>query len=76
MLTKRYGDPQNWSDTYRAGPLGRWKTFYEVRTAFDFLLIVSLLGILTAAILFRNRGMKRPVVLFKTFIASIVLYTA
>jgi hypothetical protein len=74
MLTKRYGDPQNWSDTYRAGSLGRWKTFYEVRTAFDFLLIITLLGIMTAAILFRKRGLQRPAVLFKTFIASIVLY--
>lgn len=74
MLAKRYGDPQNWSDTYRAGSLGKWKTFYEARTAFDFLLIISLLGILTAAILFRKRGLQRPAVLFKPFVASINLY--
>lgn len=75
MFTKRSGDPEDWSDTYRAGPLGRWKTFYQVRTAFDFLTIIVLLGILTAAILTRKRGMKRGVVLFKPLLMSLILYT-
>lgn len=74
MFTKRYSKTVDWSETYRAGSLGDWRSLYEVRAAFDFLQVVILLGFLVAAILSRKRGMKRGIILFIPLIMSLVTY--
>ncbi|KAJ5389576.1 uncharacterized protein N7496_000644 [Penicillium cataractarum] len=75
MFTKRYSKTVDWSETYRAGSLGEWRSLYEVRAAFDFLLVIVLLGFLIAAILIRKRGMKRGIVLFVPLVMSLIAYT-
>jgi hypothetical protein len=75
MLTKRYSKTVDWSENYHAGSLGKWRAPYQVGAAFDFLLVIVLLGFLVAAILIRKRGMKRGVVLFIPLVMSLVSYT-
>lgn len=74
MITQLSRTTADRSATYTPGDLGNFKSVYQIRAAFSFLLIVTSLGILAAAIIIRRRGTKAGIVLFKILVISLISY--
>ncbi|KAJ5675590.1 hypothetical protein N7462_008487 [Penicillium macrosclerotiorum] len=69
MLSRR-ADRLDWDESVKPTTSGTWKNYYEVETAFDILLLIVLLALLVTCVMRR-----RKIILFKTLMVSLAVFS-